>query len=379
MFHCEEINCFSILSQLNAWATGIVNLDEWNRSYLEHDTLITEIDGEIVGFADMDKDGYLDRLYVHKDYQSKGIATALVHELERRAQMDGLANVTSLKVRQELIHLQYHYTPHQYIIRGSKMDYTNLLFRFTQMSKDIFKNNLVGIYLHGSYAMGCFHPEKSDLDLLLVVDGDIPDLQKQSFMENVIRMNEEAPAKGIELSIVKREVCNPFVYPTPFVLHFSIAHLAWFKENPKDYVEKMNGIDKDLAAHFTIINHHAIVLYGAEVKEVFGKVPKLDYADSIWTDIKEAKTEILTNPMYITLNLCRVLGYLKDNLILSKKTGGEWGLENLPQEYHELIKEALICYQTGRKVEVDTKVASSFAEYMLYKIEERRDTLNVVK
>ena len=28
------------------------------------------------GFADMDADGYLDRLYVHKDYQGRGVATA---------------------------------------------------------------------------------------------------------------------------------------------------------------------------------------------------------------------------------------------------------------------------------------------------------------
>jgi putative acetyltransferase len=72
--------------QLNAWATGTVDLEAWNRSFLEHDTLIAEIDGKMVGFADMDKTGYLDRLYIHKDFQRMGIATALVCELERRAQ-----------------------------------------------------------------------------------------------------------------------------------------------------------------------------------------------------------------------------------------------------------------------------------------------------
>ncbi len=76
--------------QLNAWATGSVDLEEWNRSFLEHDTLIAEIDGEIVGFADMDKTGYLDRLYIHKDFRSKGIAAALVNELEKRARNSGI-------------------------------------------------------------------------------------------------------------------------------------------------------------------------------------------------------------------------------------------------------------------------------------------------
>jgi len=71
--------------QLDAWATGNVDLDEWNRSFLTHTTLVAVWDGVIAGFADMDKSGYLDRLYVHKDYQGIGVATALVKELERRA------------------------------------------------------------------------------------------------------------------------------------------------------------------------------------------------------------------------------------------------------------------------------------------------------
>lgn len=68
--------------QLDVWATGEIDLDKWNKSFLNHTTLITEIDDQIVGFADMDNSGYLDRLYVHKDYQRNGIATELVKALE---------------------------------------------------------------------------------------------------------------------------------------------------------------------------------------------------------------------------------------------------------------------------------------------------------
>ena len=69
--------------QLDAWADGQVDLEKWNASFLEHDTLVA-VEGEtIVGFGDMDSTGYLDRLYVHKDYQKKGIATAICDRLER--------------------------------------------------------------------------------------------------------------------------------------------------------------------------------------------------------------------------------------------------------------------------------------------------------
>ena len=54
------------------------------------------------------------------------------------------------------------------------------------------------------------------------------------------------------MSIVKRSVCRPFVYPTPFELHFSIMHLEWYRKDPHDYIENMKGTDKDLAAHMMV-------------------------------------------------------------------------------------------------------------------------------
>ena len=68
--------------QLDAWATGEVDLAAWNRSFLAHRTVVA-VEGEtIVGFGDMDGTGYLDRLYVHRDYQRRGVATAICDRLE---------------------------------------------------------------------------------------------------------------------------------------------------------------------------------------------------------------------------------------------------------------------------------------------------------
>lgn len=69
--------------QLDAWATNRVNLEEWNESFQAHYTVVAEMDGKIVGFGDMDEVGYLDRLYVHKDYQRQGVATAICDALEQ--------------------------------------------------------------------------------------------------------------------------------------------------------------------------------------------------------------------------------------------------------------------------------------------------------
>nr|WP_326172134.1 GNAT family N-acetyltransferase [uncultured Oscillibacter sp.] len=71
--------------QLDAWAPGTVDLDRWDLSFREHDALLA-VEGEtILGFGDMDRTGYLDRLYVRADRQREGVASAICAELERRA------------------------------------------------------------------------------------------------------------------------------------------------------------------------------------------------------------------------------------------------------------------------------------------------------
>ena len=69
--------------QLNAWATGHVDFEAWNKSLLEHYSIVAVDNGIIVGFGDIDQTGYLDRLYVHADYQGRGIATAICNKLEQ--------------------------------------------------------------------------------------------------------------------------------------------------------------------------------------------------------------------------------------------------------------------------------------------------------
>lgn len=69
--------------QLDVWATGTVDLEQWDQSLQEHFTVVA-LDGEtIIGFGDIDRTGYLDRLYVHMDFQGMGIATSICDRLEQ--------------------------------------------------------------------------------------------------------------------------------------------------------------------------------------------------------------------------------------------------------------------------------------------------------
>lgn len=248
------------------------------------------------------------------------------------------------------------------------MEIKKLLDELVEHSYRIFERNLIGVYLHGSNVMGCFNPTKSDLDILFVVESAITDIQKKMFMDVIIALNDNAPAKGIEMSIVRSEYCKNFVYPTPFDLHFSNMHLDWYKGNPTEYIEKMNGKDPDLAAHFVITKNRGIVLYGKPINDVFGEIPSEAYLDSIKRDIADSQDEVIDNSIYIILNLCRVLAYVQDRLVLSKKEGGEWGIKNIDGKYQGLIKEALACYTSDQNIVLNHSLALEYCKYMENKI-----------
>ncbi len=257
--------------------------------------------------------------------------------------------------------------------RKSQDQKERFISRFVGMSKETLGDHLAGIYLHGSAVMGCYQPKKSDLDFLIVVNSALSDAEKRRFMERLVELDQECPGKGIEMSIVTKDVCNPFVYPTPFIMHYSRMHTGWYLRDPEDYIRKMKGTDKDLAAHFTVIWSRGRCLYGLPVSEMFGKVPEQDYLDSIWNDVSGAEEEIMGNPMYLILNLARVLAYLKEKEVMSKKEGGIWGLRYLPEQYHPLIRSALQEYKNGSDAQYDMELAKNYAAYMLKQIEFERN------
>ena len=104
--------------QLDVWATGSADLEKWNREFCEHYTIVAVENGIIVGFGDIDKTGYLDRLYVHKDYQCQGIATAICDKLERAVDTHTVRTHSSITALPFFLSRGYVVIKEQYAVRG---------------------------------------------------------------------------------------------------------------------------------------------------------------------------------------------------------------------------------------------------------------------
>lgn len=60
-------------------------IENWSESLSKNITYTAKINNKIVGFSDLTHDGFIDRLYVHKNFQRMGIASKLLQKIELEA------------------------------------------------------------------------------------------------------------------------------------------------------------------------------------------------------------------------------------------------------------------------------------------------------
>ena len=96
-----------------------MDIEEWNRSLSEHFSLVAIKDGIITGFGDIDRTGYLDRLFVHKDYQNQGIATAICDKLEHAFGVGKIITYASITAKPFFLHRGYNIIKEQQVIRAN--------------------------------------------------------------------------------------------------------------------------------------------------------------------------------------------------------------------------------------------------------------------
>lgn len=224
------------------------------------------------------------------------------------------------------------------------MDYRGILDRLSAAYADILGENFVGLYVHGSIALGCFHPVSSDIDFVCVVHTEPDDAAKLRLMNKTVALEPLASKKGLEMHVLRLADCLHPVHPVHFCLHYSGSHTESYRRDPQGYIRRMKGNDPDLAGHLTILHACGICWKGRPTAEVFGPVPGEMYLDSILDDVIPG----CGGEVYRICNLCRVWGYLAEGLVLSKRTGPEWALQQAP-EHASAIEQALACYNAGRE------------------------------
>lgn len=229
--------------------------------------------------------------------------------------------------------------------------------------RDITGDNLSGFYLHGSLAMGCFSPKTSDIDLLAIINRHLSVPQKKKIIFYLQNIDKKPPT--LEISIVTEDSLKNPVYPSPFELHYSSRTKDTYTSGKVSWEEQR--ADTDLPTHFMAIRERGILLYGKPFKEILPEIPREIFIASIVQDLHWIRQEITTLPFtYTVLNPCRALAYIKEDKFMSKKEGGEWALQQLPQQYTTLLEKALAAYSgTENIVPPSQDTLSEFIDYAI--------------
>ena len=222
----------------------------------------------------------------------------------------------------------------------------DFVFDSTNGMIDIIEEQPVGIYLHGSLAMGGFTPNRSDIDLIVVTEQSLSIQNRQELA--YFFLEKSSKPFPIEISSLTLEQLENGNHPTPYDFHFSEFWRERYETELHKYINDEEKTDGDLAAHFMILKHRGICLAGCPIEEIFPSIAHQDYLASIMEDYEECLEKIVENPVYCTLNLIRVYWYLKEGKICSKQEAGVWGQGNLPNEFSGLVQRVAKAYESER-------------------------------
>lgn len=210
----------------------------------------------------------------------------------------------------------------------------------------IFGEARVGVYLHGSKALGCFGP-RSDLDVIVAIRRPSAAGEKRRLaalcLELSRRRGQPMPPHLIELDVVVAPALHPWRYPTPIDFHYSESFRNAFERcDPKPW-----RVDEgtDFASSLTVLHAGGIVLAGEPIADVFPPVPLADYRASITVDRDWCHENLDRFRLHVVLSLPRIWATLATNEPYSKVTAAEWALPRLPERLQPVLRHALAVYR----------------------------------
>ena len=204
----------------------------------------------------------------------------------------------------------------------------SLVERLAAELPDLLGPNLVGLYVYGSLAFGCYNPARSDVDVLVVTRRRIAPEARDPLAGFLHPLRE-----SLEITFLTRAQLDPWRYPSPFDYHLSGSS------------EAHDGTTVDLAAEVANAREKSVALIGPPAQELLPEVPVEDYLDCLAHDIRWARARA-DIPVYMVLNCCRALAFARTRRLMSKAEGGEWGVRELPGSYSPLAEQALAAYRS---------------------------------
>jgi streptomycin 3"-adenylyltransferase len=217
------------------------------------------------------------------------------------------------------------------------------------------------VYLHGSAVLGDWLPNRSDIDLLVVVTDSIaPAITER--LAATLASERDGPGVGIEASIVDARAASEPRVPWPYLVHVTTQpddrKIVWGRDGSGD---------DDLVLHYAVTRELGWAALGPRPHAVIGAIPDAVVLEQLAAELEWAGEH--ADASYAILNACRALRFRAERLLCSKTEGGEWArLEGIEPT---LVQAALDARREGTR----TALTAHGTEWMLATAAELRSSM----
>jgi hypothetical protein len=207
--------------------------------------------------------------------------------------------------------------------------------------REILGKRFTGLYLYGSLASGDFDPQRSDIDFLVVTEGELPDAMLPSLATMHARIAASASpwARRLEGSYIPQSALRR--YDPDYAQHPSIG---------VDWSFGVNGHGSDWIIQRHILREQGVAVAGPPLQALIDPVSQDDLRQAVQETLQGWWAEQLRCPVHLqtreyqafaVLTMCRALYTLEEGAIVSKPTAARWARQALGARWVGLIERAL--------------------------------------
>ncbi|NOV04592.1 aminoglycoside adenylyltransferase domain-containing protein [Paenibacillus planticolens] len=229
--------------------------------------------------------------------------------------------------------------------------------------KDVLARDVVGVYVHGSLALGDFNPETSDVDFLVVTRQEL--LAER--LPALDRLHAELRNQGFKWAVNMEG---------SYISRASLRRYDPHKcRHPALRCDGSFGVDghaSDWIIQRAIIREHGIILSGPPPTGLIDPVEPAGLKKAAqgilkewWAPLLEDASRLATSEYqaYAVLTMCRCLYTIEKGLVASKPAAAMWMINTRGNEWETLIRQAMAWRRGDELNAIDETLA--FVTYTL--------------
>ena len=233
--------------------------------------------------------------------------------------------------------------------------------------RDRLRAGFVGVYLHGSLAMGGFYLGRSDVDVLAVCAEPLSSERSVALGEALAAIPLPS-GSDLEFSLVTEAALRAPSAAPSFEVHVS-THEQPFVVDGHD-----RPGDEDLVIHFAVARARGRTLEGPDPGELFPEPDRASLVRAFLGDIEWAREHgaagweghdmpEFASMAYQVLNGARCLRYLETGDLGSKVEGAAWLERRDPDPDVHVLLDAALAFQRGDRPDLpDERTVTAFLD-----------------